>query len=65
LTGAHGVHLLGGVLALDYLLLRSWRKRLEEHGEAKRQAVVNAVALYWHFMFGLWIYLFLLLFLWR
>jgi cytochrome c oxidase subunit III len=65
LTGAHGLHLLGGVIALDYLLLRSWRKRLEEHGEAKRQAVVNAVALYWHFMFGLWIYLFLLLFLWR
>ncbi len=65
LTGAHGLHLLGGVLALDYLLLRSRRKLYEEHGVAKRQAVVNAVALYWHFMGVLWIYLFLLLFLWR
>jgi cytochrome c oxidase subunit 3 len=65
LTGAHGVHLLGGILALDYLLLRSWRKAYEQHGAAKRQAVANAVALYWHFMLGLWIYLFLLLFLWR
>jgi cytochrome c oxidase subunit 3 len=65
LTGAHGLHLLGGVLALDYLLLRSRRKVYEEHGTAKRQAIVNAVALYWHFMGGLWIYLFLLLFLWR
>lgn len=65
LTGAHGLHLLGGVLALDYLLLRSRRKVYEEHGVAKRQAVANAVALYWHFMGGLWIYLFLLLFLWR
>lgn len=65
LTGAHGIHLLGGILALDYLLLRSWRKRYEEHGAMKRQAVADAVALYWHFMDGLWIYLFLLLFLWR
>jgi cytochrome c oxidase subunit 3 len=65
LTGAHGLHLLGGVLALDYLLLRSWRRGNEVHGVAKRQAIVNAVALYWHFMGGLWIYLFLLLFLWR
>ncbi len=65
LTGAHGLHLLGGVLALDYLLLRSRRKHYEEHGVAKRQAITNAVALYWHFMGGLWIYLFLLLFLWR
>jgi cytochrome c oxidase subunit 3 len=65
LTGAHGLHLLGGILGLDFLLLRSWRNRFDERGIAKRQAVVNAVALYWHFMFGLWIYLFLLLFLWR
>ncbi|HEV7375033.1 MAG TPA: cytochrome c oxidase subunit 3 [Pyrinomonadaceae bacterium] len=65
LTGAHGLHLLGGILALDFLLLRSWRNRYEEDAVAKRQAVANAVALYWHFMDGLWIYLFLLLFLWR
>jgi cytochrome c oxidase subunit 3 len=65
LTGAHGLHLLGGILGLDFLLLRSWRKRSLEHGTMRRQAIVNAVALYWHFMFGLWIYLFLLLFLWR
>jgi cytochrome c oxidase subunit 3 len=65
LTGAHGLHLLGGILGLDFLLLRSWRKRFDERGTAKRQAVVDAVALYWHFMDGLWIYLFLLLFLWR
>jgi cytochrome c oxidase subunit III len=65
LTGAHGIHLLGGILGLDFLLLRSWRKSFDERATAKRQAVVDAVALYWHFMLGLWIYLFLLLFLWR
>ena len=65
LTAAHGLHLLGGILGLDYLLLRSRRKSYEEDGASKRQAAVNAVALYWHFMDALWIYLFLLLFLWR
>jgi cytochrome c oxidase subunit 3 len=65
LTGAHGVHLLGGILALDYLLLRSLRKPVEKQGSARRQAAADAVALYWHFMDGLWVYLFLLLFLWR
>ncbi|MDT4967489.1 MAG: cytochrome c oxidase subunit [Acidobacteriota bacterium] len=65
LTGAHGLHLLGGILALDFLLLRTWRTRYEEESLTKRQAVADAVGLYWHFMAGLWIYLFLLLFLWR
>ncbi|HEX8847880.1 MAG TPA: cytochrome c oxidase subunit 3 [Pyrinomonadaceae bacterium] len=65
LTGAHAVHLLGGILALDYLLLRSRRKRRERNAALKEQAAVHAISLYWHFMDGLWIYLFLLLFLWR
>jgi len=65
LTGAHGVHLLGGILGLDFLLIRSWRSRFDAGVAMKRRAVVDAVALYWHFMDGLWIYLFLLLFLWR
>jgi cytochrome c oxidase subunit 3 len=65
LTGAHALHLLGGILGLDFLLLRSWRRRYEEDAALKRQAIANSVALYWHFMDGLWIYLFLLLFLWR
>src|SRR5919205_3741134 len=60
LTGAHGVHVAGGLLGLGLLWLRS-RRLLD----AKRQAITDAVAIYWHFMGALWIYLFLLLFLWR
>ncbi len=65
LTAVHGLHLLGGIFGLDYLLLRTWRKANDARGEVKREAAAGAVALYWHFMDGLWIYLFLLLFLWR
>ena len=60
LTGAHGVHIAGGLLGLMFLWLRSGRI-----ANAKRQAAADAVAIYWHFMGALWIYLFLLLFLWR
>jgi cytochrome c oxidase subunit 3 len=57
LTGAHAVHVAGGLLALGLLWTRS-RHQLQ-------QAHVTAVSIYWHFMDALWIYLFLLLFLWR
>jgi cytochrome c oxidase subunit 3 len=64
LTAAHGVHLLGGLLAVLYLVMTSGRD-LDESSQIRKQAVVDAATLYWHFMDGLWIYLFLLLFFWR
>jgi len=65
LTALHGLHLLAGLLALLYLLLKTRTLRADVVGEARRQAAADAVGIYWHFMDGLWIYLFLLLFLWR
>ena len=62
LTGVHGVHVAGGLLGLGFLWLRS-RRYAED--PARRQGMADAVSIYWHFMFALWIYLFLLLFLWR
>ncbi len=72
LTGVHGLHLLGGILALDYLLIRTWRphgsngssSNVESEALRKRQTAADVVALYWHFMDGLWVSLFLLLLLW-
>jgi cytochrome c oxidase subunit 3 len=57
LTGLHGLHLLGGLLALLYLLRHSRFNRSKARAEA--------VSIYWHSMDALWIFLFLLLFLWR
>jgi cytochrome c oxidase subunit 3 len=65
LTGAHAVHLVGGLLGLTFLWLRSRRQVSETALIARRQAATDAVSIYWHFMDALWIYLFLLLFLWR
>jgi cytochrome c oxidase subunit III len=64
LTAAHAVHLIGGLLALVFLWLRSLVKK-EVKLTATGRAVADAVSIYWHFMDALWIYLFLLLFLWR
>ena len=58
LTGTHAVHLAGGLLALGLLWFRS-------RNHKGRQATAYAVSIYWHFMDALWIYVFLLLFLWR
>ena len=65
LTGAHAVHLAGGLLGLSFLWLRSRSVTSEVAVLTKRQASTDAVTIYWHFMDALWIYLFLLLFLWR
>ena len=64
LTAAHGVHLFGGLLALILLLVVHQMRRRTLSG-AKQVALADSVSLYWHFMDALWIYLFLLLFVWR
>jgi cytochrome c oxidase subunit III len=58
LTGAHGAHLLGGLVALGIIVGKAYAGR---YGIASH-AGVNVFALYWHFMDVLWLYLFALLF---
>jgi cytochrome c oxidase subunit III len=64
-TAAHGLHLLGGILALGYLLLRTASRRSTVAGELRRLGAADAATIYWHFMDGLWVALFLLLFFWK
>jgi len=64
-TAAHGVHLLGGVFALSYLLMRTRQQPDTVEGELRRLGAAEATGIYWHFMDALWIALFLLLFLWK
>lgn len=64
LTATHAVHLVGGLLGLVFLWVRS-RMVKQTTVSPRRQASADAVTIYWHFMDALWIYLFVLLFLWR
>ena len=64
-TGAHGVHLLGGMAALCYLLLRASLRPESVLLDFRRQRTRAAVsALYWHFLTALWLAMFLSLLLW-
>jgi cytochrome c oxidase subunit 3 len=57
LTGLHGIHLLGGVSAMGYVLARAFRNRIIPGTDESLQLC----ATYWHAMDGLWVYLFVLL----
>jgi cytochrome c oxidase subunit 3 len=57
-TGAHAVHLLGGVGALLYVSFRKLDKT-----RVSLTAAAEIASYYWHFMDGLWVFLLALLWL--
>ncbi len=65
LTAVHIVHVVVGICALGYVVLRVWQSTASEDEIIKRGQIVNAVAWYWHLMDGLWLVLFLLLGFWK
>jgi len=60
-TVLHAVHLLGGIAALSFVYLKSRRGLWTA---VRRRSSVDATAIYWHFLTGLWIYILLILFIW-
>jgi cytochrome c oxidase subunit 3 len=61
LTGFHGLHVITGIALMALMLGRSFRPGNYDGGEAG----VTSVSLFWHFVDGIWILLFLLLYGWR
>lgn len=60
LTAAHGAHLIGGIFVLFYVAFRNWNR-----SRITQETAADLAALYWHFMDGLWLFLFALLTLGR
>lgn len=60
-TGLHGVHLICGLAALAFVTLRNPAKWTT----VRRRVAIDVSALYWHFLAGLWIVLFVMLFFWK
>lgn len=65
LTAVHAVHVIGGIIALGAVLLRSWQPARTDREHSYRTALSRSVGWYWHFMGGLWIVLFTLLGFWK
>ena len=57
-TAVHALHVVGGMVALFYVLVQSWRYKLTP-GVSSAPALC---ATYWHFVDAVWIYLFVVLF---
>lgn len=59
MTGLHGLHIVGGMIAISWVLWRSLRGDFD----STYYAPVDLVGLYWHLVDLIWIYLFPLLYL--
>jgi cytochrome c oxidase subunit 3 len=57
-TGAHALHLFGGVAALLYVAKRNF-----EQAQVSRTVAAEVTSHYWHFMDALWLFLLALLYL--
>ena len=57
-TGAHALHLAGGVAALIYVAKRNF-----EQARVTRSVAAEVTSYYWHFMDALWLFLLALLYL--
>jgi cytochrome c oxidase subunit 3 len=55
-TAMHAAHLLGGIVGLAYMI-----RKLSKTNRTGQTTGMRALCVYWHFMDGLWIYLFILL----
>jgi heme/copper-type cytochrome/quinol oxidase subunit 3 len=61
LTGFHGLHVLVGLIALVSIGLLA---RAGDFRHGRRRVAVDAVSLYWHFVDGVWVVIFSLVYLW-
>ena len=65
LTAVHAVHVIGGICALGYIVLRTWRETDLKAELAQRKNISKTVGWYWHFMDALWLVLVVLLGYWK
>jgi cytochrome c oxidase subunit 3 len=55
ISGLHGIHVLGGVVALAVTVIRALKSSIKSYSTVP----LEIVATYWHFVDALWIYLFI------
>jgi cytochrome c oxidase subunit 3 len=58
-TGLHALHLIGGVIFLAIVLVNAFKYKVH----SKSMAQIEMCTTYWHFLGGLWLYLYLFLIL--
>jgi cytochrome c oxidase subunit 3 len=61
ITGLHGLHLISAIVFLLIMLVATYRYRVHSKNLVKLEMCLT----YWHFLGGLWLYLFVFLLLYR
>lgn len=61
IIGAHMLHVLGGVIALFFIFFRAYRRKVRTYDVVP----VEVVAIFWHFVDILWIYLYIFFLIFR
>jgi len=61
LTGLHGLHLVSAIIFLLVVLNSTWKYKVH----SKNMTQMEMCTTYWHFLTGLWLYLFVFLLLYR
>ena len=57
ISGFHGLHIISGVIFLIIVLVSSFKQKIH----SKRMLQMEMCTIYWHFLDGLWIYLYFFL----
>lgn len=65
LTVVHAVHVIGGIMALGAIVLRTWQPDNSSEGIERRKTLAQVVGWYWHFIGALWLVLLFLLGFWK
>ena len=65
LTAVHAVHVIGGICALGYIILRTWHETDSDAEMSQRKNISKSIGWYWHFMDALWLALVGLLGFWK
>lgn len=61
-TGFHGIHVIGGIIAMWFVLARSYMTRTHTH---EQTAAAHVVSYYWHFVDVIWVALFAVIYFLR
>lgn len=59
LTGVHGIHLISAIIFLIVVLFSAFRSKIH----SQRMTTLEMCVTYWHFLGGLWVYLYIFLLL--
>ncbi len=64
-SGLHGLHIIGGLIGLIYLILRTRERTTGPRYNMHTRVVAKGVAICWHYLDFLWVVMFALLVTWK